>query len=105
MSHNAKYAKRLRKQQEKLERERKKLLAKERQLAEQQRQTVKKWRERDKQMLYERVRERYLQLIRLRLNVVSVEPMRKMLQIQERLTKRRDTIQRQEEKKRSRKLL
>jgi len=35
MSHNAKYANRLRKQQEKLERERKKLLAKERQLAEQ----------------------------------------------------------------------
>lgn len=90
MSHNAKYANRLRKQQEKLERERKKLLVKERQLAEQQKQTVKKWREKDKQLLYERVRERYLQLIRLRINVINVEPMRKMILMQEKLSKRRD---------------
>jgi hypothetical protein len=59
-------------------------------LAEQQKQTVKKWREKDKQLLYERVRERYLQLIRLRINVINVEPMRKMILMQEKLSKRRD---------------
>lgn len=59
-------------------------------MAEQQKQTVKKWREKDKQLLYERVRERYLQLIRLRINVINVEPMRKMILMQEKLSKRRD---------------
>lgn len=74
-------------------------------MAEQQKQTVKKWREKDKQLLYERIRERYLQLIKLRINIVNVEPMRKVMMMQERLSKKRDNQQRLEEKKRSRKLL
>jgi hypothetical protein len=73
-----------------LEKERKKQLAKERQLAEQQKVTVKKWREKDKQLLYERVREMYLQLIRLRINIVSIDPMRKVHLQQEKMIKRRD---------------
>jgi hypothetical protein len=73
-----------------LEKERRKQLAKERQLAEQQKVTVKKWREKDKQLLYERVREMYLQLIRLRINIVSIDPMRKVHLQQEKMIKRRD---------------
>ena len=73
-----------------MEKERKKQLAKERQLAEQQKVTVKKWREKDKQLLYERVREMYLQLIRLRINIVSIDPMRKVHLQQEKMIKRRD---------------
>jgi hypothetical protein len=73
-----------------LEKERRKQLAKERQLAEQQKVTVKKWREKDKQLVYERVREMYLQLIRLRINIVSIDPMRKVHLQQEKMIKRRD---------------
>jgi hypothetical protein len=73
-----------------LEKERRKQLAKERQLAEKQKVTVKKWREKDKQLLYERVREMYLQLIRLRINIVSIDPMRKVHLQQEKMIKRRD---------------
>ena len=73
-----------------MEKERRKQLAKERQLAEQQKVTVKKWREKDKQLLYERVREMYLQLIRLRINIVSIDPMRKVHLQQEKMIKRRD---------------
>jgi hypothetical protein len=64
----------------------------------------KKWREKDKQMLYQRIRERYLQLIKLRINLINVEPLRKLQIKQQRLSKRKDVEQRAQEKKRNLKL-
>ena len=40
---------------------------------------VKKWRERDKTALLERVKLRYLQLLKLRVNLVKVDPHRKQV--------------------------
>lgn len=40
---------------------------------------VKKWRERDKSALLERVKLRYLQLLKLRVNLVMVDPHRKQV--------------------------
>lgn len=40
-------------------------------------EVIKKWREKDKKMLFERIKERYLMFRRMRVNVVRVDPMRK----------------------------
>lgn len=73
--------------------------------AEHQKPFVKKWREKDKKMLYERVKERYLQMMRMRMNIILVDPMRKIKLKHERLTKRRENMQKAEERKRVRKQL
>lgn len=100
----AKFEVKLAKERNKLERERQKLLGKDNSV-EQPRIIVKKWREKDKRYLYDRIQERYVQMIRLRLNVIEVDPLRKIKQKQERLNKRKDNLQKAEDKKRNRKLL
>ena len=40
--------------------------------------TVLKWRDKDKKLLFERVRDRFLQLMKLRVNVLRVDPMIKI---------------------------
>ena len=77
---HAKFEAKLAKERNKLERERQKLLHKESSFSEQPKQVVKKWREKDKRFLYDRVKERYVQMIRLRLNVILVDPMHKIKQ-------------------------
>ncbi len=37
----------------------------------------KKWREKDKRMLFERVKEKYLQLRKMRVNIIRVDPYKK----------------------------
>lgn len=49
---------------------------------------VKKWRERDKTALLERVKLRYLQLLKLRVNLVMVDPHRKQVTQQLRTLKK-----------------
>lgn len=39
---------------------------------------VKKWREKDKKMLFERIKERYLMFRKMRVNIMRVDPMRKL---------------------------
>lgn len=102
---HAKFEAKLAKEREKLERERQKLMQKESSISEQPKSVVKKWREKDKRFLYDRVKERYLQMIRLRLNVILLDPMRKIKIKQDRLSKRRYNIIKAEDKKRTRKLL
>lgn len=40
-------------------------------------EVVKKWREKDKKMLFERVKEKYLMFRKMRINIIRVDPMRK----------------------------
>lgn len=40
-------------------------------------EVVKKWREKDKKLLFERVKEKYLMFRKMRINIVRVDPMRK----------------------------
>ena len=74
---HAKFEAKLTKEREKLERERQKLLAKENSV-DQPKVQAKRWREKDKRYLYDRINERYIQMIRLRLNVIQVDPLRKI---------------------------
>jgi len=39
---------------------------------------LKKWREKDKKMLFERVKEKYLLFRKMRINIIRVDPMRKL---------------------------
>lgn len=55
-------------------------------------------------MLYQRIRERFLQLIKLRINLINVEPLRKLQLKQERLSKRKEVLEKAQEKKRNRKM-
>ena len=64
-----------------------------------------KWREKDKKTLLERVREKFLALMKLRLNIVYVDPMRKIRAREERNKKKAENFQKQEERKRQRKLM
>lgn len=48
-----------------------------RDLARSEREKVKKWREKDKKTLFERVKERYLQYRRMKVNVIRIDPYRK----------------------------
>lgn len=45
---------------------------------------VLKWREKDRKILLERVKERYIQILKLRLNIVYIDPMRKIRAKEER---------------------
>ena len=38
---------------------------------------IKKWREKDKKALFERVKERYLQYRKMKVNLVRIDPSRK----------------------------
>lgn len=49
-----------------------------RELARREREKVKKWREKDKKMLFEAVKERYLQYRKMRVNVVRIDPYKKI---------------------------
>ena len=40
-------------------------------------EVVKKWREKDKKMLFERIKEKYLMFRKMRINIVRVDPMKK----------------------------
>ena len=62
--------------------------------------TVYKWRDKDKKILFERVRERFLQLMKLRVNVLRVDPMIKIKKRQEIMAKKNEKEQRRIEKKR-----
>lgn len=64
-----------------------------------------KWKDRDKKLLFERVREKYLLLVKLRLNVQFVNPMVKIMKKQEKLLKRRETEMRKIERRRNEKLI
>ena len=88
---HAKFEAKLAKARKKLEKERKRLLADENS-NEQPKQVLKKWKEKDKRYLYERVKERYVQMIRLCLNLIFIDPMRKIKLKQERLNKRRENL-------------
>lgn len=110
MAKSAKYASRLKRQEERERLQAEHRASKERRKKSREatvvdRKVPKHWREFDKKMLYQRIREHYLGLIKLRMNLVNVEPLRKLQQKQERLSKRRDVIERVQEKKRNRKLL
>ena len=61
---------------------------------------VNKWREKDKKILYDRVRDRYLQLVKLRFNLLRVDPMIKIKKRQERMQKKKENQMKQVEKKR-----
>ena len=100
----AKRQARLAKEAEKQEKERLKMLAKEQATVVAKPLPVNKWREKDKKILYDRVRDRYLQLLKLRFNVIKVDPMIKIKKKQERLQKKKESQQKQVEKKRKQKL-
>ena len=51
-------------------------------------QKTKKWREKDKLQLLERIKQRYLQFMKLRISVTEVDPLSKQLREQERNIKR-----------------
>ena len=68
-------------------------------------QKTKKWREKDKLQLLERIKQRYLQFMKLRISVTEVDPLSKQLREQERNTKRQQQQQQAVEKKRVRKEL
>lgn len=40
-----------------------------------EKQAKKKWRERDKKTLYDNVKEKYQQIMKLRMNLIKVDPM------------------------------
>ena len=76
------------------------MLAKEQAAAVVKPAPVNKWREKDKKILYDRVRDRYLQLLKLRFNILKVDPMIKIKKKQERLQKKKENQLKQVEKKR-----
>lgn len=57
----------------KAEKLKKEKIAKEKRVKE----VIKKWREKDKKMLFERVKEKYLMFRKMRINIIRVDPMRK----------------------------
>ena len=59
-----------------------------------------KWRDKDRKVLFERVRDKFLQLFRLRVNVLRVDPMVKIKKKQEILAKKNEKEMRRIEKKR-----
>jgi len=59
-----------------------------------------KWREKDKKVLFERVRCRFIQLVKLRVNVLYVDPMVKIKKRQEMMAKKNEKELRRVEKKR-----
>ena len=58
-----------------------------------------KWKDKDKKFLFERVRDRFLQLFKLRVNVLRVDPMVKIKKRQEMLQKKNEKELRKKEKK------
>lgn len=50
-----------------------------------QRNLPKKWREKDKISLFEKIKHRYLQLMKLRLSLSMIDPASKLKKQQERL--------------------
>ncbi len=42
------------------------------------REKVKKWRERDKKLLFEQIKEKYLMLRKMRINIIMIDPSRKV---------------------------
>ena len=49
-----------------------------REMAKREREKVKRWREKDKKQLFERVKERYLQFRKMRVNIIRMDPLRKL---------------------------
>ena len=66
---------------------------------------VVKWRDKDRKVLFERIRDRFLQLMKLRVNVQRVDPMIKIKKKQEILAKKNEKEQRRIDKKRREKQL
>ena len=62
-----------------------------------------KWKDKDKKILFERVRDRYLQLFKLRVNVLRVDPMVKIMKKQSMLEKKNQKEMRKIEKMRKEK--
>jgi len=63
-----------------------------------------RWREKDKKTLLDRVKEKYLQLMKLKLTVVFVDPMRKIIAREERNKRKQESLEKLEIRKRERKL-
>ena len=61
---------------------------------------VNRWRDKDVKLLYDRVRDRYLQLAKLRFNVVKVDPGIKMKRQLEKMQKKKSLREKQAERKR-----
>ena len=62
-----------------------------------------KWKEKDKKVLYEKVREKFIQLIKLKLNVIRVDPMVKIKKKQEKLLKKKESEIKRVERRRKEK--
>jgi hypothetical protein len=43
-----------------------------------EREKLKKWREKDKKILFERVKEKYLLFRKMRINIIRVDPLKKL---------------------------
>ena len=91
----------MKKEAEKQEKEKQRILARE--ASQSKPAAANKWREKDVKMLYDRGRDRYLQLAKLRFNVVKVDPSIKMKKKLEKIQKQKSMEQRQAEKKRKQK--
>jgi len=63
-----------------------------------------RWREKDKKTLLERVKEKYTQLMKLKLTIIYVDPMRKILAREERNKRKEEADQKAEVRKRERKI-
>ena len=64
---------------------------------------VIRWKDKDRRELFERVKNKFVQLVKLRVNVVCVDPMIKIKKRQELLQKKNEKEQRKIEKKRKEK--
>lgn len=53
-----------------------------RELIKRDRERVKKWREKDKKVLFERVKERYLQYRKMKVNLLRIDPYKKLRRLQ-----------------------
>lgn len=53
-----------------------------RELMKRDRERVKKWREKDKKVLFERVKERYLQYRKMKVNLLRIDPYKKLRRLQ-----------------------
>ena len=66
--------------------------------------TAPRWKDKDKKLLFERVKDRFLQLFKLRVNVVRVDPMVKIKKKQEVDRKKTEKEKKRNEKKQKEKM-
>jgi hypothetical protein len=63
-----------------------------------------RWKEKDKKTLLDLVKEKYLQMMKLKLTILFVDPMRKILAREERNKRKQEIFEKNEMRKRERKL-